>query len=734
MKKSLWILPTVIATLVLLQFFDAREGEAQTEPGNKPLHQFTVNTEPSNSNVLRIGVNLGYRTGYGSEQFIKNLLYNPGFEGDFSRFVVIVTQADQKSFSNEGWEHPDGFWKGADYDIRTGPSAGHRGKITNSLKAGDKGQPQYFADDLPPLTKDDVVILSKEVITPDQPSEWGTTQKTRKGLKMVEDHRPGSPGVTAAELTVLDKDNNSLITYLDTIGGYIKINGGWKLTFWAKSSDPEGGVKVSFKRFNSRPPFIQSEVKLTNEWQKYDLNFVGLDNGQPAALALEFTPAGKAGTKIYLDDLWLGSLEDNSPLSFRKEVVQLLKELHPSYLRDWQVQFVDSFENRVATSFARKNSAPPSSDGVLRNFHWAYSLGEFLDLCQAVGANPWIIVPVTFSDEEYRELGSYLSRAASKNFFPHVILEFGNENWNWIFRAGGIPYAQPHGNTFERAVEMMKSTLKDVNYSFAIGGQLANPWLVGEYTKFAPSADLVNVAGYYIGRINKEASVKNAIASFFSEDRELKQVLEVTKNYKKPLGIYEINAGTVSGTMEESERDQLVAGAISGSFLAKRLLDALFLGIQPDMVFTFSQIDTRLEDVPNGKVKLWGITVDLSPTLRFRPTGLAVKMLNHVIGGEMFNVKRIGSVPLEQLTIATFKKKEGWSMAAVMSNEFPQSVELKFPDDGLPIPSTLWVLDSKNVFDTNEKEENVKIKEVKVQPQGRSFIFTVPPYGLVVGF
>ncbi len=735
MKKSIIILPVAILTLIILQFFDVSESSAQQPQSQKPPHQFTVNKEPSNPNALRIGVNLGYRTSWGTEQFMKNIVLNPGLEGDFTRFIAIVTTADDKSFSNNGWEQPDGFWKGADFEIRTGPNAGTKGKIKNSLKASEAtGQPQYFSEEpLPHLEKDDVVVLTKEYISFQQPSQW-TDRNYHKGIKMVKDHRPGSAGVNAAELTVLEKDNNSLISYIDNLGKYLKINGGWSLTFWAKSSVPQGKVSVTFKRLNGRAPFIQKDVMLSTEWEKYSLNFIGHDVGKEAILSFEFQPQGKPGDRVYIDDVWLGSREDNSPLTFRKEVVDLLKQLNPSYLRDWQVQFLDTFENRIATSDARQNSAPAGSDGKLYGYYWFYSLSEFLDLCEAIGANPWVIIPVTFSDEEFKEMGKYLAVNASKKRFSNVILEFGNENWNWGFRPGGIPYAEPYGKVFERAVEMMKPHLKDGNFTLAINGQLANPWLTGEYTKFAPSADLVGIAGYYVGRLDSTAAIKNAIAAFFSQNPDIKQTLNTVKAYKKPLAMYEINAGTVSGTMAEVQRNQLVSGAISGSFLAKQLLEALFLGIQPNMVFTFSQAYTSLTDIKEGKVNLWGITVDLSPTLRLRPSGLTVKMLNKVIAGEMYNVTREGNVPLEQLTIAAFKTEESWKIAAVLSNENSQEVEVKFPDDNNPLPKTIWVLDAKTPFDMNEDAENVKIKEIPTQTDGRSLIFTIPAYGFLIAF
>jgi len=739
LKKRYWALPTVLITLGLLQFFDFSIGEAETGPGPQlPIHRFVVDTEPVNRNAMRIGVNLGAQSNWGVEQFSRNSVYNPGFEGNFTRFIVIVSQADYNSFSNEGWEHPDGFWKGATFDIRTGAGAGTQGKISDSLKAGVNGQPQYFTEaPLPKLEPRDVIVLTKENVV-EPPSNWWTGSGTHEGISVSKDHPPNSPGIQSAVLTPNENHPTSLRSYFDNAGKYLKVDGRWHLSFWAKAEGKGAQLQVVFRRMNKNSAFLVKEIQPTHEWQLYDFEFIGHDTGAAAILALEFAALPSVGTKIYLDDVWLGSVEDNSPLAFRKEVVDLLKQLHPSYLRDWEGQISDSFANRIAPPFARKGYGSPPPNGQIQSLFWSYSLPEFLDLCEAVGADPWIVIPTVFSDQEYRELGKFLSVNAPKTRFSDVILEFGYENWNWAYRPSGIPYADVYGPVAERAFKIIKSGIRgDVHLTKAISGQHVNPYVTFQYASNTPSADLIAVDGYYLSRIDAGVNRKNAVATLFStEPSYYKETLEGLKLSNKPLAIYEINAHTTEGTATEAERNPYVAGALSGAVLAKHLLDGLFLSIQPEMVFTFSGLDTNvwINKTTTSHVKLWGITVDLSPTKRFRPTGLAVKMLNHVIGGELYKAKREGFIPLEQITMGAFKQGQKWSLAAISEINTPQFVDLTFPDDNIPLPETIWVLHSNNPFEMNEEAENVKIIEHKIEPKGRSLRFSIPAYGLIVAF
>ena len=579
----------------------------------------------------------------------------------------------------------------------------------------------------------DVIVLSKENVT-EPPANWWVSGNSHKGVGVSPDHRPDSQGVQSATLTSDSKDKIGLLSYMDVYGKYLVVSGQWRLSFWAKGEGKDAKLEVSFKRMNNKLPYLSEEVALTPEWKLYEFNFDAKNEGIAGYLSLEFALAPKEGTKVYLDDVWLGSMADNSNLIFRKEVVELLKELRPSYLRDWMGQSDDSFANRIAPPYARKSYAYTPANGVNNGtLNWSYSIPEFLDLCEAVGANPWIVIPVVLSDEEYKSLGGYLAQNASSQRFKNVIIEFGNENWNAAWMSSGFPDPEIHGKVVERAWKLIGSEAGS-NLTKTINGEQTEPSLTLQYASNAPSSDMVAVSGYYLTRLEPGANPVTAIQSLFTTiSFPLKETLTGLKDMKKPLSIYAMNADTILGKSTGPLRNNLVSGEVSGPALAKHILECLFLNIQPDMIYTFSELKTYTLDV-NDFVNLYGITVDLSPTLRFRPTGLAVKMLNRVITGSLHKVKKKMFTTFEEYTIGAFKRSDGWSLAIVSDNSNPQQLTIIFPDDYTALPSKLWTLTSANITDTNEDAENVKIDEKAINSDNRSVTFTIPPYGLIVAF
>lgn len=81
-----------------------------------------VQAQAAQRNVARIGINLGTWTSWGAEQLSSNVLMNPGFETTIDRAIVIVSHADGGGFEDDqSWlARPDGFWRGAHFDVRSG--------------------------------------------------------------------------------------------------------------------------------------------------------------------------------------------------------------------------------------------------------------------------------------------------------------------------------------------------------------------------------------------------------------------------------------------------------------------------------------------------------------------------------------------------------------------------------------------------------------------------------------
>ena len=363
------------------------------------------------------------------------------------RIIVIVNKSDDTGFSDDnGWGYPDGHWDGARFEVRTGPSAGMRGTIQHSLMRGDDGLPRYStAGNSPKLGMHDVISLTNPV----KPSLDLWTPSSSQGIVNPDPSRsrPGSSGVQSVKLSPNPNDSAEFAFYFDgmdpSAGNLLLVNGTWELSFWMMSDSDEGKVEVSFTRMNGAPAFFNETIPTTMRWEKYTYHFAGNESeASPFGyLKLDFKTSGNQ-MNVWIDDAYLGPIQKNK-LAFRQEVVDLLKKMRPSFIRDAQGQLGDAMPNRIADPYARR----PHASYVAKeetSHAYSYSLTELLDLCSAVGANPWIIVPPVLTDDELEQLGLYLSENAPKTRFSSVILEFGNENWNWVNRPAAIPYPDAH--------------------------------------------------------------------------------------------------------------------------------------------------------------------------------------------------------------------------------------------------------------------------------------------------
>lgn len=691
-----------------------------------------VNESSAMTDVERIGINLGTWTNWGAEQFSKNVIMNPGFEGDIDRVVVIVSQADKSSFSDEAdWGYDNDYWKGAHFEVRTGSSKGTIGKVTHSFKKGPNGFPYYVAEKpLPPLEPKDIIVLTK--INRGSPiPNWSIPDHSKD--KIGADHqerKPLSSGKQSLTMSPLKEAPAELNYYLDAIsskaGKMLPVNGQWRFSIWAKSDSPENSLKVTFKRLNNSPLFFEKEFHLSEEWEEYSVDFDATDSGQPQTLQLQFIALGDNG-KVWLDDAFLGHIEPNNQTEFRQPVIDMLLKINPSFIRDTQGQLGDTLKNRLADIYGRQGVNSRAFAGN-RSVSTPYSIPDLLTLCKTVNANPWIIIPPTISDEEGLQLGKFLALEANREIFSEVILEFGNENWNWIFRAYGIPYPQQSGLVAESLFEQIqKGAQNKVNMRKFINGQHVSPNTTKEFARATPSAESVGIAPYFFYTLDSNKATDDNLKELFkNEEGYLQQTLDLLNPLKKKAAVYEVNLHTTKGNAESELREQYTASRAAGSALAKRLLEVMLLKIQPIMVFSLAQFETDAEN--HAKAKLWGVVRDLGETQRIRPQGLAIIMLNSIIGGNMHTLTEKESS--DTITAIAFKEKNKWSLAAVNASQVPQEVEVEFHKGELP--QSLWILSSKDPLDSNENDEEVKIDKHGLNYQGSSATFTIPAWGFVV--
>lgn len=686
---------------------------------------FHVDASPILTNVSRLGINLSTWQPSQSEALTQNKLMNPGFEGQIDRLIVIVSESNKNGFSDDkGWGYPDHYWKDASFQVRTGKYAGTTGTISDSLRTGRDGYPQYFVDSPLPLFEDkDVIVLTKEISN--TVPHWHVEEKNQAFIKI--DPNQNRPESTGSHALLLQPAAAETLEMSTETGQLVPKPGEWTLSLWAKAEGNQPSLTIRLKRKKEQGTLFSKTIEPSSFWKKYTFSFP-LDQKVNASI-LQITAKGE-DAKIWLDDLWLGS-EENGPSPFRPELIHALRTIHPSFIRELPA-VGDTMKNRIAEPNQRKSWTLRSA-GSSGEETYAYSLIEFLDLCKEVQANPWIVVPPTFSDEEYRELGEFLAMHAPETIFSKVVLEFGRENWNWTYRPTSIPYPKAHGAVADRAYEfILLGANSPTHFIKTVNGQYQDPALSLEYLTQTKTADALAIAPYFFLSLDKETSDQDAIATLLgTDDHLMKETAEGAKNQHKALSIYEMNLHTTEGSASSAQRNRIVTGAISGTALAKKALEAMQAGADPIMIYSLQQQESTAWNMEET-VKLWGIAQELGPKIRFRPTGLAMIMLNRICGGNAHRANYGNNTPTP-LTILAFTPDARWTAAVASASDSPLEVNLTFPDDNKPLPSTLLNLESHSPFDNNEEEEHVKLQQdLNVAILNRTVSFVIPPYGLII--
>lgn len=665
--------------------------------------------------VRRVGVNLGSWRSWGAQQLGSNVLQNPGFEGTIDRAIVIVTDPTRDGFSDDqSWlGRADGFWTGATYDVRTGPSAGRGGRIADSRRAGAGGLPTFTtAGAAPPLHAGDVVALTR--IDDRAPAErWHGAGEAALGTT-----RPGSPGTRALALVATADDAATVSYFLDAIGDragkLLPVDGPWQLSFWMRADAPAMRLRVQFARAGA-PPFVARELAVGRQWRHVVLPFTGRDDGPAGTLTLRFDAMG-AG-QVFLDDADLHAVGD-AEAAFRGPVLAALRALRPGYLRDWTGGQGETLDNRIASAFARRvtRSSPAASD---TDFN--YALDDFLDLCRAVGADPWIVVPTTFGDAELQQLGALLAARAQTDGFDEVVVEFGNENWNPLSRPAGIADPRHGGAAADRAFARLRAAAGSLPLRAAVNGQFANPRAALATAAASRDADLLAVAPYFLPTLSAGLSPQQRLAALFATDDA-----EFLPFATAQLAVPEINLHTTAGDAPQDERDVVVAGAAAGAALARRILAAQAAGAVRQCAYELAGYENFTADRA-GFVKLWGLTRDLGPTQRLRPTGLAVALLNRAFAGDRLETRL--TPPRADLTAAAYRTAGGVAVVLVSGRDEATAVDVT-----LPAPATacrILALTAPDPWATNEEREDVRLTETAMPIGGRSLHLTLPPAALL---
>ena len=725
---------TFLAMVLLANGGCASRG-ATTVAAHKPMLEtvtLQVDAHPSIANLHRVGVNLGSWTSWGAEQLSANVIKNPGFEGVIDRALAVVRTTTPNAVVVDGDQgRPDGFWQGATIDVRSGLAAGQIARVITFHRDASKHEATLTTTPRLALVSGDLVALTK-VDDSSPPTQWWIPQA--QSFCGDGPPRPNSPGKRSFLLCPSGGHTAEVNSYLDGIGDragkLLPVSGKWRLSFWYRTAKGSVILRASLRRQPSTV-LLDSQISPSRTWQQSVIDFDALDAGPAGALQLQFLATGDG--EVNLDDVSLHRSGDGA-FPFRAEVVAVLQQLHPAYLRDWEGQLGDTVANRLMPPFGRRASRYRS--GKRDDAQYGYSIPEFLELCDRVSASPWIVLPTTASDEEFRQLGTYLQGAQKRFHFDEVLVEFGNENWNPLFGTAGIADAALHGKVSSRAFALLRSTAgESVPLRTVVNAQFANPRAVEELARLA-SADVVAVAPYFAFNLPANANTGQTTKLLFTSAKNNWASMSGQLPWHRELAVYEVNLHTVGGDATPAERDSFVLTAASGTALAQRLIEAMQAGVTRQCVYALSGYDAFTQ---HGRdlVQLFGIVRDLGAEPKLRGTGLAMMMLNQVVQAEGYEVHTKDQSHGDGITAIAFHGDAGWSAAVTSSREEDTDVCLQFPAQPAgAIPRTVMTLLEKQVSLPERRVTDATgtapyVAYAEVNPRGNCIRIRVPARGLV---
>jgi hypothetical protein len=474
------------------------------------------------------------------------------------------------------------------------------------------------------------------------------------------------------------RDSASLTAYFDRAAGrsFVLLNGTFQLSFKAKGTGGSNAIALHLERVGLTA-YLNQTVNLTDIWANYSFTFNASESGSALnAVSLSFNTVGQ--DSFLLDDVSL--VQTNSDpaniTAFRDPVVSTLRTLNPGVLRFWAGQSGDTLDNLIADPYARQRAGYSafytSQDDI------SYGLQEFLQLCESVGAEPWFVVPITFSTTDASHLIEYLAgstatpygakRAARghanpwANSFAKIHLEFGNEAWNGSFKGGTIEYPEPYGS---RAQAIFGAIRRNPAYSpsafdLVLGGQAAFAGRNRDIQNNCNNNDSFAVAPYMMNTVDSFSTNEALFGSTFAEPEAfvspfgiaegvrgglmaLNQEAIKSSSHPVPLLLYEMNLSTLSGSITQAALNSYVSSLGAGLAVADAMLQQMREGVLTQNLWNLSQYNFVRPD--RSTAYLWGAVVDMGVTNQRRPQFLALQLANQAIGSHAAMLQTVHSGP-----------------------------------------------------------------------------------------
>ena len=470
--------------------------------------------------VPRIGFNVCQNPIDDRSTLLENCLNpNPGLEaGVICRRLLVVSAGDTRTFevARDSYQKfvPTNSWDGAEFRVLAGKAERRKGKVVSCSYEALNSR-FTVADDGPAFAAGDLIWLN----LPEMKSRISVSVNSKSQLteRVVEnDHAPFHGGQTCVKLT-MDKLWKSPMLWLPSFKRHGGGRGGdregnadrflqektYRITLWAKGTP---GTKASVRFVASSEPGLPmpDDFVLTNVWTKYEL----IRKSEPM---VHICIVLSGGDEMYLDNFIISEDDGGAPCTILPRVVAALSDFKPGTLRLLGGARGESLDNWLAHPLERLRVVDQNQQTVDIRDPDHPNLPDSLNLCEQVGASPWLVMGLAMTDAEWDNLLEYLAGPVASPYgakrakngqpeswlktFDKVYLELGDEVWNankapWNL-TDPIRYAAWVERVFSR---VKKSKYYSANIRLVASGHTRDTKWNEAVLKGCPSLDVLSCA------------------------------------------------------------------------------------------------------------------------------------------------------------------------------------------------------------------------------------------------
>lgn len=727
----------------------------------------------------RLGINIGPNAYYGDRQLVARPFAHGAFHRGRQVGFLRAVQARDNTFQDERFRNGDiatayrTSFRDGRYVIATGIHAGQSGTIVDH----DTHRGVFtISDGDPSVANGDYVWLRGPLTSHAVPDPMPGERELGIGDFRVE-------ATADAEVTVVEADGaangQAIRAQVSGRDAYAAIkhysialpSSRYRVRIRARSESGEGALGVRLTNFGipagqpgQRIFMDAAEPSLESSWKTFEFTGETFDDQRirDGFSAIDVRVTGATVTAL-IDSVALIDDGLDTGYAFTSRLTDTLKEARCGVLRFYGIASPGSLVEDITAANASESTWSFTDGPAGFQRHTTHAVvDDWLGLCVAVDAAPWLNIGGANTPDDWYQLISYLAAPqdfddASKRRAAHghnapwtdsfdtVYLELGNEWWNGIFAPFAIQEPELYGalcNTnFERVIAHPHFDTQ--KFQLVIGGWAVNArdWNV-RLNRASKHHDRISVAPYLAHALDSPdygALFADVEGSFKNGGSATRSGLGDTR-----LSVYELNTHTTGGAISAANVSRMATSFGAGvAVLDQAMASMSEWGADPINYFTYFQRSYGSGD--RERVGLWGnLVLARDGTHRPRPVWQGLRLANRYVidgdrveirmqGGTGWNQLENGSVPadlrLPHLKAYAFLGDGPSANVLLINRHVRDAARVRVQLPFTPSNQVVRVqLAGTTIDDNNEEYERVTLEEVTMQLPATGAGIELPPH------